>query len=167
MKKLLFLLFIALAGCHSKSTKEDAPLAVVKATDMIRNNIQVTSTGGVKVLQAFMMSQNGALLNNENKIEVGELVELRMLTSNWSDFGGKLSLGASEKITTDDNTVAVDATDVFKGQPAIPSNKTQMIRLQATVTKQDISYKYYLVQFKVWNKNAKESIEGSYKLYLK
>lgn len=175
MKKIFIAtcLLTSLCACKNKQTTTSTEEKIVASApqnsshDLIRNNIDISATGGVKVEQAFMMNQNGSLLANDNHIAIGQAVELRVLTSGWTDSSGLLSLGASEKITTNDNTVALDANDIFEKQPAIKAEPQQMIRLQATISKQDIAYQYYEVKFKVWNKSANQYIDGRYKLYIK
>lgn len=167
---LAALLLFSCRNAHNSDVPATANQATVPTTDIsqiIRNGIHVQSDGGLKIKQAFMLRSNGSLLPEDNKIKVGEIVELRILAEGWQgDTTQKLALGASEKIVTNDGTVAIDETDVFKNQAAIPVAKADLIRLQAIVTKQEKKYDYYKVDFKVWNKGGNQSLTGTYKLYV-
>lgn len=174
MKKVLgtVLILASLAACKKKAnnsnTEKSNGATEVQAKDsagvIIRNNIQLSMQGDLKVVQAFMLRANGSLVNDSNNVQVGELIELRLLVDGWKSKSDSIALGGSEKIVTNDGTSVVDVEDIFKGQPAIPLNKAQMIRLQATVTKQNKDYSFYKADFKVWNKDADQSLTGSYKI---
>lgn len=131
---------------------------------IIRNNIQLNVQGDLKVLQAFMLRTNGSLVNDSNNVKVGEMIELRLLVEGWKGKNDSIALGGSEKIVTNDGTSVLDAPDLFKNQHAIPLNKAEMIRMQATITKQEKAYQFYKTDFKVWNKDADQSLTGSYKI---
>lgn len=172
MKKIfgIALLSLVLFSCKEKGGSEtkavDNSAATASKNDgsIIRNNIQLNTQGELKVLQAFMLRSNGSLVNDSNEVKVGEMVELRLLVDGWKSKTDSIALGASEKIVTNDGTSVVDVADLFKDQTAIPLNKAQMIRMQATVTKQEKEYNFYKVDFKVWNKEADQSLTGDYKI---
>lgn len=151
----------------SNTTTANTP-TIAQATDsagvVIRNNIQINTQGGLKVLQAFMLRSNGSLVNDSNNVKVGEMIELRLLVDGWKSTNDSIALGGSEKIITNDGTSVLDVPDLFKDQPAIALNKAQMIRMQATVTKQEKDYLFYKADFKVWNKVGDQSLTGSYKI---
>gem|GEM_PF-1304615 len=173
MKKVFgsILLLASLAACKenassSKSSDSTNAPSVSQSLDsagvVIRNNIQTNTQGGLKIVQAFMLRANGSLVNDSNNVKVGELIELRLLVDGWKSKTDSITLGGSEKIVTDDGTSVVDVPDLFKDQPAIPLNKAQMIRMQATVTKQEKDYRFYKADFKVWNKGEDQSLTGTY-----
>lgn len=166
---------LSLGAIFSCSNKKDEKVTVFETTEskdsagiVIRNNIQVKGTGGLAVKQAYMMRSNGSLVNDSNNVKVGEVIELRMLVDGWKGQNGKIALGGSENISTDNNQVALDVKDMFAGQPSIPLDKANIIRIQATVTKADQNFNYYLTKFKVWNKmDSTQTLVGEYKLYNK
>ncbi|MFT4203477.1 MAG: hypothetical protein QM610_06135 [Chitinophagaceae bacterium] len=160
----------SLTACKEKpntTASENTP-ATIQAIDsagvVLRNNIQVSTQGGLKVLQAFMLRANGALVNDSNNVRIGEMIELRLLVDGWKSKSDSIALGGLEKIVTDDGTSVLDVPDLFKDQPAIALNKAQMIRMQAVVTKQDKDYRFYKADFKVWNKGADQSLTGTYRI---
>lgn len=134
---------------------------------VIRNNIQINTQGNLKVLQAFMLRANGSLVNDSNNVKIGEMIELRLLVDGWQSKSDSIALGGSEKIVTNDGTSVLDVPELFKDQRAIPLNKAQMIRMQAVVTKQSKDYRFYKADFKVWNKDADQSLTGSYQINIK
>ncbi len=173
MKKtfLAFGIAISLISCNNNNAKitPNDTLAISSSKDgVIRNDIATITKGGLKVEQAFMLQSDGALLPNDNIVKVGEPVEMRIRITGWKgDSTGNISLGASEKITTSEGNAVLDEADLFAKQPAIPVLKADLLRVQAVVTKQNKEYDYYQVSFKVWNKGANQSVEGSYKLHIK
>ncbi|PZP51402.1 MAG: hypothetical protein DI598_03335 [Pseudopedobacter saltans] len=171
MKKILGIVLLAavFTACKENGRKTFSESEVVKKIQtndgtIIRNNIALDTKGDLKVEQAFMLRANGSLVNDSNEVKVGEMIELRLLVNGWKSQKDSIALGASEKIVTNDGTSVVDVADLFKDQAAIPLNKAQMIRMQATVTKQEKEYSYYKVDFKVWNKDADQSLTGSYQI---
>ena len=160
---------LALFSCKEDSKKKEVQENVASNketnnTSIIRNNIKLDAKDGLQVKQAFMLRGNGSLVSDSNNVKVGEMVELRLLVDGWKSNKDSIALGASEKIVTNDGTSVVDIPDLFKDEKAVPLSTAQMIRMQITVTKQEKKYDYYMVDFKVWNKESAQSLDGKYKL---
>ncbi len=174
MKKIFGIVVVAasLAACKdngkSSNTVTGNTSSAIQSRDsagvVVRNNIQLNTKGNLKVLQAFMLRANGSLVNDSNNVKIGEMIELRLLVDGWSSKSDSIALGGSEKIVTNDGTSVLDVPELFKDQHAIPLNKAQMIRMQAVVTKQSKDYSFYKADFKVWNKDADQSLSGSYQI---
>ena len=132
-----------------------------------RNNIKVESKG-VKVEQAFLMFDDDKLVPSDNKVEIGQRVRLRLILSGWEPVNGKVALGASEKIATDEGQVVLDEKDLFANltEGADPKD-AGVITLSAVITRVDKLFKYFEVSYKVWDKNSSDNATGSYRLYLK
>ncbi|HYE56823.1 MAG TPA: hypothetical protein VD996_18380 [Chitinophagaceae bacterium] len=155
MRLLLILLAVTLMACRQQSD--------------IRNDISIQSNG-LTVKQAFLMFQaDGKLVPEGNKVEVGQQVNMRLLVDGWEAKNGKVFIGASEKITTDEGQVVLDEADLFANYAAtgIDAADAGVITLSAVITRVDKLFKYFEVSFRVWDKNSSDNITGSYRLYLK
>lgn len=132
----------------------------------IRNNIELNAKG-LKVEQAFLLSDDGSLIADNNKVKVNEKVNLRLIISGWKEDNGNIFLDADEKITTSDGNVLIDEKNLFaKYDAGISLKDAEYITLMATITEVNKLYDYFLVSFRVWDKKGNGEITGSYKLYL-
>src|SRR5687768_2328418 len=108
----LFLLAMAIAACNNSAQTGDKAESGSNNNSSYRNNIKVKSKG-VNVEQAFLMFDDDKLVPGDNKVEIGQRVRLRLILSGWEPVNGKVALGASEKIETDDGQVILDEKDLF------------------------------------------------------
>src|SRR5687767_5581654 len=105
---LIGLVFLAFVACkdsaktdNKSDNKTDSTSAPSEKTNKkIRNKISFNSTG-VTVQQAFLMFEDGKLIPDDNKVEIGQKVNMRLIIDGWEPVDGKVFLGASEKIETD------------------------------------------------------------------
>ena len=137
------------------------------STGKIRNGIEVQENG-LHAEQAFLLKEDGTLIADDNKVEVGERVLLRLIVSGWTEENGLVFPEASEKIATSTGAVVLDEPALL-GQ-SIPNGTTlenaKVLTLYATITQLDKLYDYFLVSFKVWDKKTNKSFSGSYKLHV-
>ncbi|HKP32373.1 MAG TPA: hypothetical protein VJT83_06585 [Chitinophagaceae bacterium] len=173
MSKLTLLLFaLAFVACNNstdgkKDIKAEDKSVASETSKNVRNNISARPAG-IKVEQAFLMFDDGKLVPEDNKVEVGQVVHLRLIVSGWKATDDKVVLGASEKIVTDEGQVVLDEQDLFANYPdGVNSKDAGIITLSATITRIDKLFKYFEVSFRVWDKNSSDNVSGSYRLYLK
>jgi len=175
MKCALPALCFAMLFCSSCEVKVNTgdddktkPAASTGSNSKIRNNIDVKSSGGLKVEQAFLLFEDGSLVPADNKIKVNQKVNLRLIIKGFKEENGKVYFGASEKITTNEGGVIVDVPDLFIDyeKDGVTPEQASYITLMATITEVDKLFDYFLVSFRVWDKKANGEITGSYKLYL-
>jgi hypothetical protein len=132
----------------------------------IRNNIDL-KVKDLQVSQAFLMYDDGKLVPESNQAAVGQPVRLRLVVDGgWKDNNGSVSLGASERIETNDGQVVVDEKDMFASVPNISVQDAKFITLTATISQMDKLYDYFLVSCRVWDKNGPGEINASYRLYI-
>jgi hypothetical protein len=169
----LFLLCAAIAACNDNAKTdtsgkvENEKTSSAKASQNVRNEITVHSSG-VNVQQAFLMFEDGKLVPQDNKVEVGQQVNMRLIMDGWEASNGKVMLGASEKIATDEGTVILNEPDMFaEMKDGVNAADAGAITLSAVITRVDKLFKYFEVSFKVWDKNSNDNVTGSYRLYLK
>ena len=164
---LLLLPILAIAACNNSAQTNDKADASSSSGGNIRNGIKVKSQG-LKVDQAFLLFDDGKLVPADNKVDVGQNVRLRLLLSGWKPVNGKVAIGASEKIATDEGQVILDEADLFANYTdGVDPKDAGVVTLSAVITRIDKLFKYFEISFKVWDKNSSDNVTGSYRLYLK
>ena len=164
MNKISHLLFVSLLFI-SCEIKVNAPSDANEGK--VRNGIALKEKG-LKVEQAFLVFEDGKLIPSDNKVEVGQWVELRLLLNGWQERAGKVFLDAEEKITTSDGNELLDQKSLFKKYTeGITSEDAKVITLRARITAIDKLYDYFTVSFRVWDKQNQNEVSGSYQLHLK
>jgi hypothetical protein len=167
------LISLAIASCNNSGQsntadeKADTKKSPSTASQNVRNDIEFKASG-LKVSQAFLMFEDGKLVPQDNKVEIGQKVKLHLIIENWKPVNGKVMLGASEKITADEGQVILDSEDLFAAYPdGVDPVAAGTIMLSAVITEIHKLVKYFEVSFRVWDKASKDNITGSYRLYLK
>lgn len=151
----------------NKEAGRGSTAAAGTSATKIRNNIDL-NVKDLQVSQAFLMYDDGKLVPESNEAAVGQPVRLRLLVEGgWKDTDGSVSLGASERIETNDGQVVVDEKDMFASIPNISVQDAKFITLTATISQMDKLYDYFLVSCRVWDKNGPGEINASYRLYIK
>jgi hypothetical protein len=165
-----FILLLALMffSCEVKvNTPSSKESKTEKTNAKIRNGIQLKANG-LNVEQAFLTYEDGALVSNENKIDVNQKVVLRLIMDGWKEENGRVMIGATEKLTTSKGQTILDTDDLFVSYPeGVDAKDAKYITLSAVITRLDELYDYFLVEFRVWDKKGGGEVTGSYKLYLK
>jgi hypothetical protein len=160
-------------GCQSDSeTDKSASAAEVRPTytneegTLISNGIAL-ETKGVKVSRAFLLFDNSTLVPPDNKTTPGRRVKLRLVIGEgWKELEGKVALGAAETIETDKGQVVLHEKDLFATAPIIDAEAAKAITLNATISKLGRKTPYFLVRFRVWDKQGDGEVKGSYRLYV-
>jgi len=168
--KWLFVFAIIFINCISacnNEVKKDKDNTGASSNGKIRNGISIQENG-LHVEQAFLLKDDGTLIDDNNKIQVGERVSLRLIMHGWEVKDDKVYPEASEKIATNDGQIFLDEQTLFS--TSLPGGTTlenaEAITLYATISRVDKLYDYFLVSFKVRDKTSNKSVSGSYKLYL-
>ena len=134
------------------------------AATKIRNDIELQSKG-LKVSQAFLVYDDGKLVPEDNSTNVGQPVNLRLIIEDgWQQKDGKVFVGASERIESSEGDVLLDEKDLFQNISSVRPEEAQYITLTANISKLNRLYDYFLVTFRVWDKNGDGEVTGSYKL---
>ena len=171
----VLLLSAAIAACNNSANTDTAEKAETKktasagsASQNVRNDVSINASG-LNVQQAFLIFEDGKLVPQDNKVEVGQQVNLRLIIDGWKAVNGKVFIGASEKIATDEGLVMLNEPDLFAAYTENGVNPADagMITLSAVITRVEKLVKYFEVSFRVWDKKSNDNVTGSYKLYLK
>jgi len=133
----------------------------------ILNNIIVYESGGLKVSKAFLSFEDGTLVPKSNKTVLRKPVYLNLVIEDgWEVRDGEVTLDASEKITTHEGEVILNATSLFKEMPFIDAEKASNIYLKANITGTRPDIDYFIINYRVWDKRGEGEVKGYYKLYL-
>ncbi len=138
---------------------------VQKSAEKIRNQIQFEEKG-VKVEAAFLMLDNGDLVPENNTIKAGEKFKLILKLSGWQATNGMVQLGAGEQLTNSNQAVMMYEEDLFANAGAISEEDAQYITLDMEVLNTQTLYDFYQTDFRVWNKNGNQQVDGSYRFKL-
>jgi hypothetical protein len=174
---VLLLLPLLLSSCEfkcqvgGKTTPEDEKnKPVMQGGTAIYNGIKL-QTENVGVEKAYLMMENGQRLENGNFIDFSSPVKLILfIKEGWNAEGGKVFLGASEKITIESSgKVMLDEPDLFTKYPdGISEEDAKILSLTANITFENpIPPTTFVVSFRVWDKKGSGVIEGSYTLHSK
>ena len=156
------LIFIMLPSCELSVKRADS-----SEKSKIRNGISIQAKG-INLEQAFLITDDGNLLPEDNKIKVNQKVRLRLVASGWTEKDGRIFLDAAEKVETNDGAVVLNEKDLFRDyQDGLSPEDAKLITLSVVITQIDKLYDYYKVLFQVKDKSDEQkSVEGFYKLYI-
>lgn len=174
MKKIItpvFFLYVLLLGsCKSPTTdktSEEPRPETTNGSSKIRNRIELHTKGSMKVSQAFLLYDDGTLVPASNSTSVNQPVKLRLIIDEgFTESNGKVEIGASERIETNTGELVLDEKDLFRDLGGVEPERAKALTLDAVITRLDKLYDYFTVSFRVWDKNGKGEVSGSYKLYI-
>jgi hypothetical protein len=133
----------------------------------ILNDVSIETKGDVEVYRTFLSYESGNLVPSSNKTSLGQPVYLNLnITKGWKENEGTVSLGASERISSDNGTVFLDEPDLFQNYNSLSAEDAKFIRLKALINSKSGPIKYFVVDYRVWDKNGNGAITGSYKFYV-
>ena len=158
MKKLFpyFITAAVICCCSCKSSN-----------DKIKNNIELKEDG-LHVEEAFLTTSSGQAISDDNKVQVGDLVCLRLVVDGWQVKDGKVFLDAAQKVVTSLGKPLVSNPSilgpVYNGG-ATPAD-AKYVLLNQRIGRIDDPKNYVVIIFKVWDKTSNKSVSGDYKVYL-
>lgn len=154
-------------GKEEKEENEKKENKKEESEIQILNDISITTEGDVEVYRTFLSYEDGSLVPSSNTTSLGKPIYLNInITKGWHEENGEVSLGASERISTDNGTVFLDAGDLFKNRNSLNAEDAKFIRLKAVVNSMTGPINYFVVDYKVWDKKGNGEIKGSYKFYI-
>lgn len=133
----------------------------------VLNNISLEPEGGVEVNHAFLSYENGEVVPSPDVTSLRKPIYLRLnLIKGWKEEMGEVSLGASEKISGDNGTVFLNEPDLFQKYKSLSADDAKIIQLKAVINSMSGPIKYFVVDYKVWDKNGDGVIKGNYQFYV-
>lgn len=133
----------------------------------IRNGIAIKAVGGLIVEQAWLQYASGPLVREGNIINVGEKIKLHLIIQGWKGINDVISIGASEKITTDEGACLLRADDLFADYATLSLQAVQKISLSAIIDNIDRLVDFFKVDFRIWSKMFPEQeVIGHYQFHI-
>jgi hypothetical protein len=131
----------------------------------ISNNIKLNLGKGIKLVKAYLFFDGGERLPDSNYADLNQNVNMliQIERGGWVEKDGKVSVGASEKITTSAGTEILNEPDLFTSLTDISAEDAQYITLKAVITSMTKKISFFLVTFTVWDKWGSGKITGSYR----
>jgi hypothetical protein len=146
---------------------DDAAEATTNSDADILNNISLHETGGLKVAQAYLAFEDGKLVPKTNETDIGTPVYLTLLIDRgWEIKDQQASIDATEIITTHDGEIVLNAPNLFKNSPTLDATDANRILLKANITRTRPDIRYFVVNYRVWDKWSDAEVKGSYRLYV-
>ena len=163
MKQYVFLLAIlCIFSCKEKNKKNDQP----KPDNPYGNGITLQSKN-IQVKKAYLRFVDGTIVPENNKVAVGQAVDIWLVVDGWKQEDGKSYLGVSEKIESSNKQHIFEQSDMLATHPeGVSAEDAKLINVRAVINTLDKHYDYFLVSFRVWDKKGDGEITGSYKLYV-
>lgn len=164
MKSLLFTaLSFLLAGAVSAQKTTPAP------KPKISNGIKLTISKGIELKTAYLFYDDGRKVSDSNTASLNQKVNLmvQVKRGGWVEKEGIVSIGASEKISTNTGLTVLDEPDLFATLTDISAEDAQYITLKAVITSMTKKYSYFQVSFTIWDKWGTGKITGSYRLKIR
>ncbi len=161
MRKIFLSFFLFVFACSINACKH-----AVKNNE-IKNGIKIYENG-LHVKHAFLTNGDSSIIGDDNKVQVGERVCLRMIVDGWKDENGKVFMDASQNVITSSGDTLTSNPSIFgiKLMYGTVAEGADHILLSQTIGKLNKPVDYILISFKVWDKITNKSVSGSYKLYL-
>ena len=158
MRKILFLFFV-IAASYFSSCKP--------SNDKIKNDIKIKENG-LHVEEAYLTNDAGQNIDDNNKVETGERVCLRLVIDGWQIKDGKVFLDASQKVATSSGTFLTSNPSILGPvytDGAAPKD-AKYVLLYQRIGQLGNTKDHIVITFKIWDKTTNKSIDGSYELYM-
>ncbi len=161
MKNIILSFLVIIIACSINSCKQQSK------NEKIKNGIEIREDG-LHVESAFLTKSDSSAINNDNKVQPGELICLRMIINGWEEKEGKIFMDASQKVITNSGKTLAINPSIFGIKliyGTVPSGADHVLLYQK-IGEVDKSVDYVLISFKVWDKTSNKSVTGSYKLHV-
>lgn len=141
--------------------------ACKSSNSKIKNGIEIKEDG-LHVEEAYLTNNNQSLIGDDNKVQVGERVYLRLVVTGWTIKDNKVFLDASQKTTTSEGSTLASNPSLFGYVYAggADPNSAKYIMLYQNIGRLDKHYDYIEISFKIWDKISNKSVSGSCKLHV-
>jgi hypothetical protein len=163
MKKCCFLLtlfFIFSCKNQSKKVEPTGPKSPYG------NGVSI-QTKNIQLKKAYLRFVDGKEVPQDNKVAIGQPVDMWLEIDGWKQEQGRSYLGVSEKIVSSGMEHVFEEPDMMATHPeGASAEDAKLINIRAVVNTMDKQYDYFLVTFRVWDKKGDGEISGSYKLHV-
>ena len=165
MRKVLFTVFIFILGSELISAQTDNTDTSAK----IYNGIKINLSKGIKLITALLFFDDSTKIPESNIVALNQNVNLLVQIDRgaWVEKNSFVSIGASEKISTDKGEVLLNEPDLFSSETNISPEDAQYVSLAGVITSTTKDINYFLVDFVIWDKWGSGKITGSYKFQIR
>ncbi len=155
-------------SCSIGDKSSEKKISYTSDEPRIYNNIKLKATK-LKIEKAYLIFDNGNAVPENNAVDFKNPVKMQVkIDSGWVSRDGKVMIGASEKIVTEDGTVLLDEPDLFAANTGVSPEDAKSLRLTASIhVREGSPPTSFTIFFNIWDKNGEGTMEGSYKLYSK
>jgi len=135
----------------------------------ISNGIQLKTTANIKVIKAYLYYDDLSPVPDSNTAKLNENLNLliKLQPGAWVVKNKFVKLGASEKITTNTGALVSEEKDLFASLKQINPEDARFINLKASMESMTGPVEYLVVRFRVWDKQGKGEISGSFRMHVK
>jgi len=135
----------------------------------ISNGIQLKTTANIKVIKAYLYYDDLSPVPDSNTAKLNENLNLliKLQPGAWVVKNKFVKLGASEKITTNTGALVSEEKDLFASLKQINPEDARFINLKASMESMTGPVEYLVVHFRVWDKQGKGEISGSFRMHVK
>jgi hypothetical protein len=161
MRNILQIFFLLAFTCSIHACKQTAN------NNKIKNGIEIKENG-LHVKEAYLTNNNQSLIDDNNKVKVGERIYLRLLIDGWTLKNGRVFLDGFQKTSTSTGITLADNPSIFGLMYAggADPQSAKSVSLYQNIGRLDKHYDYILISFKIWDKTSNKSVTGSCKLHV-
>jgi hypothetical protein len=161
MRNILQIFFLLAFTCSIHACKQTAN------NNKIKNGIEINENG-LHVKEAYLTNNNQSLIDDNNKVKVGERIYLRLLIDGWTLKNGRVFLDGFQKTSTSTGITLADNPSIFGLMYAggADPQSAKSVSLYQNIGRLDKHYDYILISFKIWDKTSNKSVTGSCKLHV-
>jgi hypothetical protein len=167
--RYLLLLLVVLSSCEVKVSTGHEETKEKKAgnKNKIRNGIDIKSSGGVNIEQAFLTYvEDGSFVSEDNSTGINKPVKLNLIVKGWKEKEGKVYLDAEQKVTTSEGNLILDKKNMLAEFTDISPKDAEYLSFQVVITRLNKIFDYFLVEVKAWNKEFDQTVEASFKIHI-
>lgn len=167
--RYLLMLLVVLSSCEVKvsTSGDDKKEKNAVNKSKIRNGIEVKTTGGVTVEQAFLTyADDGTFVGENNVTAINKPVKINLVVKGWKEKEGKVYIDAEQKVTTSEGDTLLLEKDMLAAVGEITAKQAEFLNFQVVITKLNKIFDYFLVQVKARNTKADQVAEASFKIHI-
>ena len=171
MRYLIFLI-ILLSSCElkvktGKNEKEETAEKPTRNRSKIRNGIEIKTSGGLKVEQAFLTyEEDGSFVGEDNVTTINKPVKLTLIVKGWKEKDGGVMIDAEEKVTTSEDEPVLHQKDMLAELGIIPPKNAEYLNFKFVITRLNKLVDYFLVEAVARNKNFDQELKASFKMHV-
>ena len=125
---------------------------------------------GLKVKKATLVFTDGSKVPEGNLVDLNTNIKAKFfIEDGWKTKNSRVFIGASETIRNDQGKIMLEVDDLFKDgySTGVDPEQAKLVTLSAIAYNETTNTKYYIVNFRIWDKIGDGEIVGYYKFYIR